>query len=932
MKKTNPFIKFITHPALAISLFVIGITLIILKENLNSYNANGIITAYFEAPTCLAVSNDGKYALVDNDFILYVLEEVGEEEFSTVYMIRPKNTENIGEVTFDEAGNLYAVISDAENETIRISAYDIDGNYMRDVFFEENVKYYMDYVNNVCALNYKDGYLYFIQTHDSGVAEIVKCGTTTSYLAWDTLNAEENGAVVIDSIYNNNSYALVNSDHSAGLMNEDGSYKEFLLSDFDYYDNEDGSIISFAVPYENGIAFIDANEPDKIYYMDAETGEVYELIDAADLYPYEKIWEDEKNYISELYAKDDSFMFTIFDCMYVSNENGITEISYADNLPFPVICVNLIMNYGWVIGLILGSIGFILCIGDLMKWRMTILWKQIFTTVPIVIIMFVIIILSFINEITAIYKESVADELMEFNEIVLNGFDAEDIKTMTNFSIAVDGRADNLENMLVNLLNFNQSDWSKDLVCSLYITNNSMDGLMLATTEYKRSAFVNSMELETSWQEEHDYAMDHPDFAIKVNDYTVVITVSSYTNEYITAVTPIFDSEGYQVAMLTTELDTGIFYDKLEEIIVGIIQKAAIFLAVLIAVIVLNSYFSVRRLKEAGSTITEIASGNFDVRINHIGKDEVGDICEGVNEMAKQLECHFEEMERNEQFYYKFVPEKFRELLHKEAFTDLRLGDAESAELTVLFCDIRSFSLNSEMMTAKENFEFVNVIYGKAGPIIREHNGFVDKYIGDAVMALFESADDAVAAGIELYKQIVLNPETAKELKVEEINIGIGIHSGMARIGIVGEDERLSGTVISNTVNISSRLESLTKQYKTAMLITKETLDRLSDPDSLNTRYLGMIQVAGVNEVKALYEVLDCLEDERRIPRERSAHDFREAIKQFHMGDPDSAVKLLKQIDTNKVADPVPEKYLSYIEEKIYSGDKEHNVFKFSRK
>ena len=71
------------------------------------------------------------------------------------------------------------------------------------------------------------------------------------------------------------------------------------------------------------------------------------------------------------------------------------------------------------------------------------------------------------------------------------------------------------------------------------------------------------------------------------------------------------------------------------------------------------------------------------------------------------------------------------------AETEATVGVGEKRDVAILFCDIRSFSINSEMMTAKENFAFVNVIYGKMGPIIRENNGFVDKYIGDAVMALF---------------------------------------------------------------------------------------------------------------------------------------------------------------------------------------------------
>ena len=77
---------------------------------------------------------------------------------------------------------------------------------------------------------------------------------------------------------------------------------------------------------------------------------------------------------------------------------------------------------------------------------------------------------------------------------------------------------------------------------------------------------------------------------------------------------------------------------------------------------------------------------------------EVGEICAGGNGMASRLEEYFNEKNRNEQFYYKFVPEKFRELLHKEKFTDLALGDAQSEDLSILFCDIRAFSMNSDLL------------------------------------------------------------------------------------------------------------------------------------------------------------------------------------------------------------------------------------------
>ena len=197
-------------------------------------------------------------------------------------------------------------------------------------------------------------------------------------------------------------------------------------------------------------------------------------------------------------------------------------------------------------------------------------------------------------------------------------------------------------------------------------------------------------------------------------------------------------------------------------------------------------------------------------------------------------------------------------------------------------------------------------------------------------MALFEEPDAAIRAGIRMYREIVQNPETAEKLHVQDINIGVGIHTGMASIGIVGEDERLSGTVISDTVNISSRLESLTKMYHTAMIVTKDTLDRMSDPDMFSRRYLGMVQVAGVNDVNGLYEILDCLAETERKKREANKEEFREGVRLFHLGRREEAVEQFAKIIDEGKADFVTEKYHDYI--RSMSEEDKGNVFRFNKK
>jgi len=144
------------------------------------------------------------------------------------------------------------------------------------------------------------------------------------------------------------------------------------------------------------------------------------------------------------------------------------------------------------------------------------------------------------------------------------------------------------------------------------------------------------------------------------------------------------------------------------------------------------------------------------------------------------------------------------------------------------------------------------------------------------------------------------------------------------------DTERLSGTVISDTVNLSSRFESLTKQYKTAVLVSEDTVGKLTDPDALDLRYLGFVQVAGVQEVKEIYEVLDCLPDEEREKRHNNSIKLGEAIRLFREGRNEEAADILRGIRTSGNSDHVTDKYLDYITDPDH--EERAGVFRFVRK
>ena len=203
--------------------------------------------------------------------------------------------------------------------------------------------------------------------------------------------------------------------------------------------------------------------------------------------------------------------------------------------------------------------------------------------------------------------------------------------------------------------------------------------------------------------------------------------------------------------------------------------------------------------------------------------------------------------------YARFVPREFLDQLGQDSILNVKLGDQIQKEMTVMFADIRSFTTLSENLTPEENFQFVNTLLSGLGPIIRAHNGFIDKFMGDGVMALFpNSADDAVQAAIEMQKNLLAFNQTRPQSV--KVRIGIGIHTGFLMLGTVGELQRMDGTVISDVVNAAARLETITKVFGCGIIISEETLHKLKS--SFLHRSLGIVRVKGKRQAVAIYEVL----------------------------------------------------------------------------
>ena len=253
-----------------------------------------------------------------------------------------------------------------------------------------------------------------------------------------------------------------------------------------------------------------------------------------------------------------------------------------------------------------------------------------------------------------------------------------------------------------------------------------------------------------------------------------------------------------------------------------------------------------------------LEAGTDSEPLSILTRDEVGELALSFNRMVEELRTR----ERIKDTFGKFVDPRI--------VTRLIGSGAEQAErrtLTIFFSDIKGFSGISEQLTASAVVNLLNSYFGTVAEIIHAHRGFIDKYIGDAVMAFWVSpfsagddhASDACLAALAQQEAIVLLraqlPEiTGMRRNPPELAIRMGIATGEAVVGTIGSDSSRSYTVIGDTVNLASRLESINKLYGTSLILSEETY-RMAQ-QVIEARELDLITVAGKTEPVRIYEAM----------------------------------------------------------------------------
>lgn len=267
-------------------------------------------------------------------------------------------------------------------------------------------------------------------------------------------------------------------------------------------------------------------------------------------------------------------------------------------------------------------------------------------------------------------------------------------------------------------------------------------------------------------------------------------------------------------------------------------------------------------IENLAALANRVAKGEFSVKANINSRDEVGQLGEAFNHMIDGLL----ERDKVKSMFNKFHGSSVTEDLLKG---DLQLGGSKKT-VTVFFSDVRDFTKFSEGHTPEEVVSMLNEYFQIMVSIINKNGGIVDKFIGDAIMAVWGAPNsterdpqNAVKACLEM-RQALQELNNLRESRGQgPLKIGIGLHRGEAISGTVGSSERMEYTVIGDTVNQASRIESSTKAFGTDFLLSDSLAEFVKD--EFIVQEAGKVEVKGKSEPLRLYKVVGYY-DENRNP------------------------------------------------------------------
>lgn len=314
---------------------------------------------------------------------------------------------------------------------------------------------------------------------------------------------------------------------------------------------------------------------------------------------------------------------------------------------------------------------------------------------------------------------------------------------------------------------------------------------------------------------------------------------------------------------------------------------------VYLIIVFLTFKILMRPLKKLEQSIERLSDGNVSDKILLGGGKQFKKMEYDLNKINENYRKKENVIKQTNVEYEKYIPKQFIKFLGKNSILDLQVGTQVKKEVTTMFCDIRNSTQVSTSLSLEENFNYINSYLNVVSPIIRKYNGYIDKYLGDGIMAIFTRSRQAYDCAHAIIKAV--NLKNTSNISMPNLDVGVSLNTGDVVFGVIGDDNRKSITVISDSVNFTAKIGEVNKVFGSQVTFSKTTLNDLSANISINYRYIGNLKFDD-KEYISIFESLDAYP---RIKREKLIKNkvlFEQGVRAYVNGKFEQAKSIFEEV------------------------------------
>lgn len=792
------------------------------------------------------------------------------------------------DIEIDKNENLYILNSQLDENgfyvnKITLLKYNKNGKFEK-IIYEK--KYRKEELSNLNVqrslyknLFYKNGKIYFYLFENRGVKEY-----------------EYN--IDLEKIYNK---YIFNFDKANIFINNiyfDSFNNYFFITKRGEIFNYKNGELFLIYKEKNSLPYYIIKIDEEIFFSDLLKKNIVRMLDGKNflLFLENQTRENNINLLNYYYNinTSDNFILLLSDkyCFDVDKDGNVKYFfDSINNNPF-----NIYKYYFLIVLEIILFLTFLFCLYKTYKivlnGKFSIFLKMFLIFIPFITISVFVTFFIVYEDLINRYEKLLNNKIATMIQIISRSIDYKDLKNLNYPEDFMSESYLNLNHKIMNLLNFNRDEWNKDFYFAIH---KKIDDYIYT---------IMYLNYDVTVKTPFDY-LNEPN-SIYTRSYEGQILIEKSIDQWgnwFYGVGPIYDENNNIMGLIEIGKDNTAFENSNKELIKKGIRDMTILSLIFIFILFFILYYlliSIKKLKEGTQLIEQ---GKWEIQVKIKGNDEIEDLANSFNKMVNYVNKYLTEITNLNKVYFKFVPEEFIKILNKQNIVDIKLGDQVQKEMTIMFLDIVGFTEISEKLTPTENFNFLNSYLSVVGPLVRKNNGFIDKYLGDGIMALYpNSVDDALESAIEIRKVNIEFNKKQLEKGYPEIDVRFGINNGVLMLGILGEEQRVDSTVISDNVNLASRLEGLTRKFGTAIIISESAYEKIKRKEIYVFRYLGKVRVKGKKNPIKIYEVVDGLKNEEKIKKIKYIDSFYLGVNYFEKFEYNKALALF-----NKILEVFPE-------------------------